>query len=42
MFESMGSFTPANPSALDTETMLILLEMIATNPQLLQSIREAL
>jgi hypothetical protein len=39
MFKRMGSFTPAKLSALDTEAMLILLEMIATNPQLLQTLR---
>ncbi len=32
----------ANLPDLDTETMLILLEEIATNPQLLQSLRQAL
>jgi hypothetical protein len=42
MFKRVGNFTQANPSALDTETMLILLETIATNPQLLQRLRQAL
>jgi hypothetical protein len=42
MFKRVGSFTPAKLSTLDTETMLILLETIATNPQLLQNLRETL
>ena len=42
MFKRLGNFTPVNPSDLDTETKLILLEAIATNPQLLQSLRQAL
>jgi hypothetical protein len=42
MFKRMGSFAPANLPDLETETMLILLERIATNPQLLKSLREAL
>ena len=42
MFKRMGRFAQANLSDLDTETELMLLERIATNPQLLQSLREAL
>ena len=42
MFKRMGRFAQANLSDLDTETNLMLLETIAANPQLLQSLREAL
>jgi hypothetical protein len=38
----MGHFAQANLPDLDTETKLMLLETIATNPQLLQSLRETL
>ena len=42
MFKTMGHFAQANLPDLDTETNLMLLETIATNPQLLQSLREEL
>ena len=42
MFKTMGRFAQANLSDLDTEKMLMLQEAIATNPQLLQSLWEAL
>jgi hypothetical protein len=42
MFKRMGRFAQANLPDLDTETNLMLLETIATNPQLLQSLRETL
>lgn len=41
MFKRMGRFAQANLPDLDTEINLILLEAIATNPQLLKSLREA-
>jgi len=42
MFKTMGRFAQANLPDLDTKTNLMLLETIATDPQLLQSLREAL
>ena len=42
MFKRMGRFAQANLPDLDTETILMLLEIIATNPQILQSLREEL
>jgi hypothetical protein len=42
MFKRMGRFAQANLPYPDTKIDLILLETIATNPQLLQNLRKAL